>query len=467
MVAPFSLAAAAVLLALGPCFRLAVEVEVRVEQSAASQRTVRVETTDLAAASVRSALPQAPDPNCALVVLGAGEFQSEAPPAPAPSGRDARKDAVRGVWSSVRRVAAGDRATDLSLHRRGKAPGASNEARVLLEDFVLFRRIRYHESIRDSATPESMGAAAERVASQLSEIAARAAADLFSGSYDARPLLEYLRGPGRHALARLIVTVIDANDDVASSSETIALAFAREGIDLDGEALRRLLSGNPKNDDAARLQADLRAGISRRVASLLRRPGATAENPGTPVLAAEIDALASGTATAEAFARASESVFGASGKGLESAFADAGSDLFGSFGGSAFDPDLGATTIRWRTRVHLPGMLLRTSGTPLLDGSVLWLSLSKDLAQRATPLTAESLLLDDRAIASLGGTSSGTGPADLLLVLQSLSHGRELRPDPRLLETLREAVAGNAEARARVRDGADFEAAREVFGLKP
>jgi hypothetical protein len=142
-------------------------------------------------------------------------------------------------------------------------------------------------------------------------------------------------------------------------------------------------------------------------------------------------------------------------------------DLYGSFGGALFDPDLGADSVSWTTRIRMPGLLLRTSGTPLPSGEILWHFLSCDLALRQTPCTAESIVLDDRAIAALGGTSSGIEAPAILELLAELGAGRERRPVKSKCQTLTDAVNGDAAARERLRKHDDFDTARRVLRLNP
>lgn len=450
--------------AIGPCFQLRIENDVTVFRSGASLRTTTVVTTDTKRADLRELLPDKGNGEPSLVVLAPPSFVPSTPPAV----RGGTPSASRAAWTRTREVEPGEAARDLTIHRRGRAQGAGNEATVRVDDYVLFQRVRYVETIGDSADTRSANATAETLALELSRITQRTAETLLARDFDVEPLQRYLSTTGVKALRDLFVQSIDANADLPAVVEAAIAFFARESIDVPADLLRKAADGTldlPAEGDA--LLTGLRRGLVKKTASLLRRRDATAEAPGAPVTPQELDPLLTPGDVARAFERSIEAVSGKPAAAWNEGLLRGADGLYGSFGGALFDPDLGADSVHWTTRVRMPGMLLRTTGVPLRSGEVLWVFLSSDLALRQTACTAESIVLDERAIAALGGSAADAGPAEILELLTELGAGRERRPIRSKCQTLTRALEGDPAARELVRKHGDFEAARRILGLQP
>ncbi|HKE00746.1 MAG TPA: hypothetical protein VKE69_07045 [Planctomycetota bacterium] len=442
--------AALALLASGPCFELRIATEVDVRADGSSLRKVDIETTDPDKAALAALGDPAASGASIVARLEGFEVASKA--------RRAQR---------TRRIEPGERARDIALQRHGRGPAASNDAIVRVDDYVLFRRVRYRETIRDGTERGGVAAAMEPVTELLSRTLSRAANDLLSAGYELDRLRAYFRGDGRRALQDIAVGVVEASDDEIAAVDTALAVFAREGVTVNGPALRRLLGGESTDvkEDLEAVETSLRDGCLAKVASLLRRRGTTPDAPGPAVAPAELQFLLAEDLVASTIERALVAETG-SDEGLKRLWSDRESDLFGCFGGAAFDPSLGADTVRWRTLVRMPGQPLRTNGAPLSDGTILWLQRSGDLAHRTTLLEAESLVLDDGAIAALGGNSSGLTAEDLLELLSDLGMGRDRVPKPKRVAELRAAASGDRAARERISsEGGEYDVVCRILRI--
>lgn len=454
MLASPRLAAALALLWAGPCFQLRISSDVEVHSDGASRRTTVVERTDADKIAFDTGSDARDGKPPALRVVLDDAFRAE---------RSAEPGVMR--VARTRTVEPLQRARDVALRRDERGPAAANDALVRADDFVLFRRIRYHETIRDAADRDTSSAAGRKLGDLVAAATSRAAADLLGSTYDLGPLNRWLLGAGKQAFGDLLVASLETGLDPAGGADAMLAVFEREAIAVDAERLRRLVAGEPGGEaDLEAFAESLARGAIAKTASLLRRRGATDASPGEPIAPEELAFLRREDAVSDAFARAFEAVAGDR-SAFQAAAEKAGPELFGCFGGALFDPSLGGETVRWRTQLRMPGRLVRTNGAPLSDGSILWLKLSNDLAMRATTLEAESVVLDDRAVAALGGDVSGFSTDDALEALADLGLGRERAPNRERVGLLAKAVAGEAAARAEVAGGDAYETVRRLFRI--
>lgn len=448
-------AAAASLAALaGPCFQLRIETEVRVDESGSSTRQVLVESTDTA--RVGLALPSSPTSADKLVVFPVAAFTADGP---APQGPPSAR------WSSTQRLDPGETARDLEIGRPSGGARATQRAQILTEDYGVFRRVRYREQIRDGGSAESQIASAQKIAKSVSDLLRSAAQELLGNAYRLDELDGYLRGRGMTAFVDLWRLAGQIGDAPRESVDGMLALAQREGFAIDGPKARAFLEKTITSDlELANLGRSLRDAALRKLASLLRRHGATPEHPGSPVAVEELSFLLDGELVLGALRRASERTLGSQ-NGLDQLLQAGGTDLYGCFGGAFLDPNLGDESVQWRTTLSMPGMLLRTNGVPLRDGRVLWLLLSTDLSMRTTQFEAESIVLETNRIVSLGGRKTTADPEEILTLLSELGAGKDRAPRRSLTDALRAAADGDAEQRARVLKDSSFELVRKTFEI--
>ncbi|MBI3818335.1 MAG: hypothetical protein HY286_06555 [Planctomycetes bacterium] len=458
--------ASLLLLSSGPCLELAIQTDVHVLPSGDSTRHVIVETSDPSDCDLRSELPGGEHVSQVLFVIADPAFQpanietfdSQLSP-------KIKKDSKRRAWETTKSISAGTKTSDLTIVRRGETAGATNEATVRVDSFVLFRKITYVEIVRDTATRESMAAATAQVASTVSEVVKRAGRALLSDQYDLTDFENYLQSGFRRSFARMLVNMLDEDPDRPSGLMAVLDAMIQEGIPAPVEKIEDILSGK-ETDELVKNEVleNLKRAFTTKIASLLKRKGATKENPGLPIKPEELSGIYNPGLLDSTLQRAMVDVTGKE-SSFEDLFKSAGGQLFGNFGGVMMDPELGSARTRWRTVVSMPGQMLRSNGVPLRDGRVLWLHLSGDMALRSTRHEAESIELDRTAIASVGGDASNLKPEDYLELLSALGNGRDRKPNPKLIATLRAAVDGDASARHKVEKGDDFETVAKILKI--
>jgi hypothetical protein len=457
-------AAAAALLALGPCFRLRIDTDVSVQPDGSSIRNVVVSTNQPKHASLMTELPTDVPKDIALVVLTNGGFvKTTLPPAFGQPGKD-EKDSV--AWGRSRGVPAMQKTTDLTMHRRGEAAGGGNEAVVTVDDYVVFQRICYRETIRDSATRESVRTASESLASRISDVLKHTFREMLGANYELKHLENWLQTDFRRDLRDTISRLLELRGSISEIAAAIDDALTLSGIAFDRAAFHRMVSSpSPEREDTQKVADSIVDGTIAKIASLLRRRGATDEEPGAPVTAAELQSLKAPNAFEEAFNRGIEKLGDPNIHKLDDLFHSAGSELFGSFGGAMLDPDLDSAEIRWRTVLRMPGQLLRTNGVPLHDGSVLWMQLPSDLGARSTLQEAESIVFNTRAISTLGGDVSGVTPEDILELISELGEGRSRAPEPKKVKRLRDALESEPDLRAKILRSDDLDRVRTLLHI--
>ncbi|MFN0205942.1 MAG: hypothetical protein ACKVS6_06475 [Planctomycetota bacterium] len=447
------------LLAAGPCFKVDIETNVKIERDGSSARHVSITTDQFKHAALLTELPQNPDKELALVILTNNGFDR------VPRGPGIPSDGSK--WTRTRGANANERVSDLSLHRRGRGEGATNEAIVTVDQYIIFQRIRYKETIRDSATRESMTQAADKVASQFSEALKLASRELLSSSFDLKVFENYLQTAFRKEFREFLVRTIGAHGNFSEMLRVLGDSLTASAIPYDFNALARLLkSESLATDDLELTLNSIVDGMLTKLATLLRRPGATPENPGQPVKAEELILLKTPGLAEQAISRALENQSNSTIRKFDELVQSAGSELFGSFGGAAFDPDLGSAEIRWKTTLQMPGRLLKTSGVPLEDGSILWLQLKSDLATRVNVQEAESIVMDARAITALGGNASNVTAEQILELLATLGDGRERTPNRECIAILKNAMDGTEEATAIMKKDDRLEPVRRILQIK-
>ncbi len=452
------LLAAVPLLFAGPCFQLRIDTSVAVNEDGSARRTVEIRSTDTTKISVRRPNEPGGFGGLALAVLLDGSFTT----LPVVSSGDKKP----GAWSRTHRFERNEIARDVVLARRDTGPRASNAAVVHVDDYALFDRLRYRESIADGTDRAGMSEAARKIATLATEILVTAARDLLGAAYELADLEEWLRGEGHALLVRFVVDLVDAGEDHDAMLEACSAALRSASLATDDARLRRLVVpgvAKEPGDDAAFVR-DFETAVHRRLTSLLRRPRTTRESPGAPVQEQELSFLRDHDLIQSTFQRAVLRITGSK-DGLGDALEEAGSHLFGCFGSSFLDPSLGGDSVRWRTVLRMPGQILRTTGVPLRDGSILWLHLSKDLAHRTQLLEADSIVFDEGAVALLGGRLDGVGPEEILELLSILGSGRDRVPDPRLVGPLADAVRGDPTARQKVLKDGDYETVRQILRI--
>lgn len=423
---------------------VAIHTEVTVEPGGEMRRRVLIEYSNRDECELRTTAAADDTKKPALSIFTeAGGAQLAEVPAETQLSAQSIKDGKCIAHERVRAVRAGERVSDATILRRGATAGASNTAAVRVDNYIIFRKYTYLEIIQDSATRESMGAAAAKIATNISEIVKKALRDSLAQQYDLSELESWLQSDFRRTLAPALVRILDEDPERPSGLEAIVDAMLQEGIHVNSDRILQFLNGTNRNPGSEEeILRDLDQGVRTRIASLLKRPGSTPANPGAPVKAGEFENLFHTETFKANLEKAFREVTGG-GAGLDSLFKDYGGELFGSFGGVAFDPELGSLSFRWRTLLTMPGQLLKTNGVPMRDGRILWLHLASDLALRSTRREAESIVIDRNAISSLGGDAANLAPEELLELLTSLGRGRDRRPVEEKIQLLQKIIRGD------------------------
>lgn len=455
----------AVCLAAGPCVELCVHVDVDVDPSGAARRSVYIETNDRA--NVEFIKPGARSAGTAAWTVESDLDWN------ALRGQNSKSQLTSGTtdggkvicFDSVRQVEKGKQARDLQLIRRGESTGANNDARVTTEDFILFTKVVFRETIRDSATRDSMTAAAAVIASHFSEILKLTLRPHLEHAYDTKLLDQYLQKEFRSAFARCLVEAMEGVEGTPGGIRAFADALVQEGVPINETRLIAFFESPSNEADFIKdVKENLRDGLIRKVASLLRTPGPESSGGGREVPWNDLLSKYTDSALRETYATAFQRVLGTA-PDMEVLFSSGGGRLFGSFGGVAFDPVLGACSVRWRTALRMPGQMIQTNGVPLRDGRILWLQLSRDLALRANVQEAVSICIHRDAIAAIGGISKVLDGDEALELLSTLGTGRERTPNRDLLAILNRAVSGETAALEEIHRDARLKPVVRIFEI--
>ncbi len=431
----FRIALASTVLLLAACPETRVEVTTEVQSAGTVLRTVRIRTTD----DDRPApLPEdLRDPAPGYVVLRRGE----------------------GVLEATGSFPAAEVPPAFAFVAEGMARQAGSSTTYRAEDWVLYTRHRFQETVRDVVDPDDIRDALDEGAGVLVDLLRRSFQELLGEDFDATVLRARLDGD----LRRLLREVVFLSWQILGTSrepflevlpDRLAPLLRRHGLDLTAADLATTLEGDEDAPETRRVRQAVAAWLQ---AGLVPRKGGER----VPVVP-DLEPLLFDGPFGASFQVAVRQHFGS-----EAAFRDWWKQLelriFGIFGQGR--------ELRFHLRVHMPGELLRSSGW--LDNAG-WSFLefpARDAYPSGAGITCESVEWNGTALAALPGLSLVTDNATALAWTWVLGEGPEGGPEPARADLLRRCVAARSlapleEAIAELAEqGREGEVRRRLEGL--
>jgi|GEM_PF-1018204 hypothetical protein len=365
------------LLSLGSCRETLIAVETIVAQGGSATRTMTVTSHDLS----ESDQPLTSHPEDLRLPV---------------AGWSLEKQEVGEFRASSYIADLNQSGSPLSFQSRGQSTRWNTTYKE--QDWVLFRRILYQESVRDVIDPTTVKGAID----EASQVAAEVMSDVFhnligAGFEDSvlftrlkKDLPAFFRDAGFIVWQEMSRTAHQSRKDEQKRLERRILLLAIDyGLPLSPKWVTSLKT-NPGDDTDHKIEQSILLWVEE-----LLQP--TEIQEGRQAIYPDLKAMLFDGPFEQAVSDAAKDKFGGE-EGLDDWVKDIESRLFGAFGPSRDD-------VRFRLTVKLPGTLLRSNGWLQEDGRTFHEFLAGEVFPDGSGLEAESIVWDFNALSALGAGS--------------------------------------------------------------